>query len=313
MAGRVFVLGSFAVDSVFRCARMPARGETLLGSGFALGPGGKGSNQAVAAARAGAKVSLMTAVGRDAFADLARSTWDREGIDHSHTKVVDGFTGAAAILVNDRTGENAIVVVPGACGTLSAADVQAASEAIRSAAVLVVQLEIPIAAVLRGLQIAREAGVTTILNPAPAPTEPLSAELLALVDYLIPNETEAAQLVEGEHQGDMTTEQLIAGLQELGCGQVLMTLGERGSVLCRNTATENIEAVVAGPVVDTTGAGDAFCGAFATALSEGRTATEAARFASAASGISVSRHGTAMSMPQRDEIDTLYPGPASAK
>ncbi len=162
----VAILGIFVADLAFRAGRMPAVGETLAGSAFAMGPGGKGSNQSVAAARAGASVRFVSKLGRDAFGDVAIATWEKEGIA-PHVSRVEAATGAAFIYVNEVNGENAIIVVPGAAGSLSPADVEAAREAIVSARVFVTQLEQPQDAALRGLEIARGAGVATIFNPAP--------------------------------------------------------------------------------------------------------------------------------------------------
>src|SRR6202046_5488503 len=173
MSNNVLVMGSFVVDLAFRASRLPAWGETLMGSTFALGPGGKGSNQAVAAARAGASVQLLSKLAGDTFGKLARDTWSAEGIDASLVGTSTTPTGAAAILIDAARGENAIIVVPGACFTLTPAEVKAASSAITSAAVFLTQLELPLAAVETGLRIARAAGVPTILNPAPAPEHPL--------------------------------------------------------------------------------------------------------------------------------------------
>jgi ribokinase len=306
MAGKVLVLGSFVADVAFRASRLPAWGETLMGSGFALGPGGKGSNQAVAAARAGARVQIVSKLGRDAFGDMARRLWADAGIDTSLVGVSDEATGAAAILIDQARGENAIVVVPGACFGVSKADVNAAEPAIREANVFLAQLELPLPTVERGLRVAREAGVTTVLNPAPAPAEGLRSELLALVDLLVPNESEAAALT-----GLPVTNAEVAGaaaraLQSLGVRDVIVTLGERGALVCEHgRGPVLVPAFRAGDCVETTGAGDAFCGALTAGLSEGLELVEAARLGCAAAGISVTRAGTANSMPVRREIDAL--------
>jgi ribokinase len=304
MPNDVLVMGSFVADLTFRTPRLPAWGETLMGGTFALGPGGKGSNQAVAAARAGAKVRFLSKLGDDAFGKMARALWRESGVDDSLTSTCGGATGAAAIMVDAVRGENAIIVVPGACFTLTPAEVGAASEAIRSARVFLTQLELAIDTVRRGLEIARAAGVMTILNPAPAPASPLPVELIALSDYFIPNETEAALLtgmpVESVDQAETAADWMI----DRGAKNVILTLGGRGSVLrtC-DRRTTLIPAVDAGPVLETTGAGDAFCGAFAAALGEELGAAAAAKFASACAGISVTRLGTAPAMPRRPEID----------
>jgi ribokinase len=307
-------MGSFVADVSFRTPRLPAWGETLMGGAFALGPGGKGSNQAVAAARAGANVRFLSKVGDDAFGRLARDVWRQSGIDDSLTATCSVPTGAAAIIVDEIGGENAIIVVPGACFTLSPDEVDAASQVIRSARVFLTQLELAVDTVRRGLEIARDAGVTTILNPAPAPSSPLPRDLIALSDYLIPNESEAALLtgmpIESVEQAERAADVLL----DRGAKNVILTLGQRGSLLRgRNCTSARIPAMNAGPVRDTTGAGDAFCGAFAAALAEGMDALTAARFASACAGISVTRPGTAASMPQRTEIDAALRTPARSQ
>ena len=309
MSQIVLVLGSFVADLAFRASRLPAWGETLMGSAFALGPGGKGSNQAVAAARAGAAVQMVSKLGDDTFGRLARATWTQAGVDDSLVSTCGTSTGAAAILIDERRGENAIIVVPGACFTLSPGEVDAIAGSIRRARVFLAQLELPIATVERGLTLARDAGVVTILNPAPAPSAPLHDSLLQLADYVIPNESEAA-LLTGMSVGSITEAQNAAeALHSRGARTVIITLGERGALVApRNAAPTLVPAFYAGPTVETTGAGDAFCGAFAAALAEGREATDAARFACAAAAISVTRAGTAPSMPNRAEIDGLLSG-----
>jgi len=304
MSKPVFVMGSFVADAAFRAARLPAWGETLMGSAFALGPGGKGSNQAVAAARAGAKVMFLSKLGDDAFGQLARSTWAADGIDASLVGSCATPTGAAAILIDEVHGENAIIVVPGACFTLTPAEVDAAVDAIGSASLFMTQLELPLDTVERGLRLARNAGVPTILNPAPA--QPLPDVLLELSDYLIPNESEAALLtglqVESVEQAEAAAKSLLAR----GARNVIVTLGSQGALISSGgAAAELVPAFTAGPVVETTGAGDAFCGGFAAALSEGLPLREAVRFGCATAGISVTRAGTAPSMPRRAEIDAL--------
>ena len=310
MKQQVFILGSFVADVAFRMSRLPAWGETLMGDTFALGPGGKGSNQAVAAAKAvggaGMSVKFLTKVGDDAFGQLARATWAAAGVDATLVKNASVATGAAAILIDSAKGENAIVVVPGACFTLTPAEVDEAGDAIRSASVFLTQLELALDTIERGLQLAREAGVPTILNPAPAPEKPLPDVLLALSDYFIPNETEAALLTGLPVETVEQAKAAAAALQARGARNVILTLGVRGALV----VTEDGEATVVpsfsvGPVVETTGAGDAFCGGFATALAEGQSLLEAVRFGCATAGISVTRAGTAPSMPSRAEIDAV--------
>ena len=310
MNQRVFILGSFVADVAFRMSRLPAWGETLMGDTFVLGPGGKGSNQAVAAAKAvgsaGTLVQFLSKVGDDAFGQLARATWAAAGVDASLVKNASVATGAAAILIDSAKGENAIIVVPGACFTLTPAEVDEAGGEIRSASVFLTQLELALDTVERGLQLAREAGVPTILNPAPAPERPLPDALLALSDYFIPNETEAALLtglpVETVEQAKIAA----AALQARGARNVILTLGAKGAlVVSQEGAVTVVPSFSVGPVVETTGAGDAFCGGFATALAEGQSLLEAVRFGCATAGISVTRAGTAPSMPSRAEIDEV--------
>jgi ribokinase len=306
MSKTVLVLGSFVADLAFRAARLPAWGETLMGSSFALGPGGKGSNQAVAAARAGAHVQMACKLGDDPFGQLARSTWAAAGIDASLTCNCATATGAAAILIDEARGENAIIVVPGACFTVTPDEIDAMADAIRSAHVFLTQLEMPVAIVERGLRIAREAGVTTILNPAPAPSAPLPDSLLALADFVVPNESEAALLTGLPVETVEQAERAAIALQARGSRHVILTLGARGALVrTANGSSTVVPAFNAGPVLETTGAGDAFCGGFAAALAEGQSVLDAVRFGCATAGISVTRAGTAPSMPQRAEIDSL--------
>jgi ribokinase len=299
----VAILGIFVADLAFRAGRMPGIGETIAGSGFKVGPGGKGSNQAVAAARAGAHVTFISKIGKDEFGAIALNTWKKEGITPRVIEMTDQPTGAAFIYVNDVNGENAIIVVAGAAGTIGVQDVEAASGAIRHAAVFITQLEQPVAAAKRGLEIARASGAITIFNPAPA--ERFDDDLYGLCDFVTPNESEAALLTgiavktadDARKAGDVFLKK--------GAKAALITLGEAGSYLHSSSQSVLVPAFKAGPVVETTGAGDAFNGGLAAALAEGASALDAARFGSAVAGISVTRAGTAPSMPAREEVDLL--------
>lgn len=299
----VAILGIFVADLAFRAGRQPEIGETLIGSGFKMGPGGKGSNQAVAAARAGAAVTFISRLGKDEFGASARALWRREGIAARITETPDTPTGAAYIFVNDHNGENAIIVVPGAAGTIAVADVEAARDAITGAKVFVTQLEQPLAAARRGLELAKQAGVITVFNPAPA--APLDDEIYANCDFVTPNESEAALLTglpvtsldEARKAGDR--------LLRKGCGAALITLGEAGALLHERNRSVLVPAFKAGPVLETAGAGDAFNGGFAAALARGDDPLTAVRFGCAVAGISVTRPGTAPSMPSRTEIQSL--------
>ena len=297
--GKVVILGVFVADTAYRADRMPRMGETILGNSFALGPGGKGSNQAVACARLGAETHMISRLGKDDFGQLALDTWAEAGVVPHVDQTADTYTGAAYIFVEESSGDNAIIIAPGAAALISEDDIEKQSELIQSADVFVTQLEQPMSAAVRGLEIARAAGVTTVLNPAPAAT--LSDGMLALCDYVTPNETECEALtrvsVETEADAQAACDALIA----LGVTRPIVTMGERGAYL---SGSGLVPAMASGPVVETTGAGDAFNGAFAAALSEGKTAEDAVRFGCATAGISVTRPGTAPSMPTREEVET---------
>jgi len=299
----VAILGVFVADLAFRAGRQPKDGETIVGSGFKMGPGGKGSNQSVAAARVGAKVTFISKIGRDAFGDIALKTWKDEGIVARAAQSDKEPTGAAYIFVNHDTGENAIIVYPGAGGALSTADVDAAADAIRGAKVFVTQLEQPAATAQHGLEIARAAGVVTIFNPAPA--VPIPDSIYPFCDYIVPNETEAATLT-GLSVATLNDAKRVGdALLAKGAKNALITLGERGALLHNSKSSIEIPAFSVGPVVETTGAGDAFVGGFAAAMARGIDPAEAARFGCAVAGISVTRPGTAPSMPRLAEVEAL--------
>ena len=304
--GKVVILGVFVADTAYRAARQPKLGETILGRSFVLGPGGKGSNQAVASAMAGAETWFISRLGRDAFADIALATWKKAGVHPAVTQHEDSYTGAAYIFIEDGTGNNAIIISPGAAAEISEADVDANAALIRGARVFVTQLEQPIAVALHALKLARAAGVVTILNPAPAAALP--AGMLGFCDYVTPNESEAEALT-GVVVASVEDALVAArALRALGAGAAIVTLGEKGALYHDGTRTVHVPPYKAGPVVETTGAGDAFNGGFAAALSEGMDPVAAVRFGSATAGISVTRAGTAPSMPSRGEILALLKG-----
>lgn len=301
--GRVVILGVFVADTAYRAPRQPRLGETIMGESFALGPGGKGSNQSVAAAMAGAETHFITRLGRDPFADMALATWARAGVRPAVTQHDESYTGAAYIFIEAATGNNAIIVSPGVAGTISAADIEARAELIAGASVFVTQLEQPMPAALRALQIARGAGVRTVLNPAPA--APLGDEMLALCDFVTPNESEASALTGVEVTSVESAEAAARALRARGVGAAIITLGEKGALYHDGARSVHVPPFHAGPVVETTGAGDAFNGGFAAALAEGADPVAAVRFGCATAGISVTRAGTAPAMPSRAEIDAL--------
>jgi ribokinase len=304
--GRVVILGVFVADTAYRAPRQPKMGETILGKSFVLGPGGKGSNQAVAAAMAGAETHFISRLGKDAFADIALATWTKAGVRPAVTQDAGSYTGAAYIFIEDGTGNNAIIISPGAAAEISNADVDRNAELIAGAKVFITQLEQPIPVALYALQMARAAGVTTILNPAPAASLPEG--MLGFCDYVTPNESEAEALTGMAVTSVAEAEVAARRLREMGAGAAIITLGEKGALFHDGARTVHVPPFKAGPVVETTGAGDAFNGGFAAALAEGMDPVEAVRFGSATAGISVTRPGTAPSMPARAETLALLKG-----
>jgi ribokinase len=299
----VTVMGSYVADMAFRTEKLPAWGETYMGKEFRLGPGGKGSNQAVAAARAGARVSFISKLGRDALGDIARQTYREEGIDTRHLLDTEAATGAAAIILDAKSGENAIIVVPGACFGLTPEEVAEARDLIAESAVFLTQLELALPTVGFGLELAHSLGVTTILNPAPGCE--LRDSVYPNCDFLTPNESEAEVLTGIRVRSVDDAERAADALLGRGVGTVVVTLGAQGALVKNRTLREHVAAVDAGSVLETTGAGDAFNGGFAVALAEGRAIVDAVLFGCAVAGISVTRAGTAPSMPRRGEVDRL--------
>ncbi|MBL6840832.1 ribokinase [Planktomarina temperata] len=299
----IVILGVFVADTAYRAQRQPRLGETILGQSFALGPGGKGSNQSVAAGMAGASVGFITKLGKDPFADMALATWKKAGVTSLATQHADDYTGAAYIFVDENTGDNAIIVCPGAAATINRSDIDSHAEVIKHCKVLMTQLEQPIDAAEYALACARKAGATTILNPAPAVELPTS--MIALCDFVTPNEIEAETItgitVNSPKDAVAAAEALLAK----GAGGAIITLGENGCLYHDGSNSVHVPAINAGPVVETTGAGDAFNGGFAVAIAEGHSPLEAIRFGTATAAISVTRPGTAPSMPTRKEIESL--------
>ncbi len=303
MSHDIVILGVFVADTAYRATRQPKLGETLLGNGFALGPGGKGSNQAVAAAKAGGDTAFLSKLGDDAFADMAMKTWEAAGVHPVVSRDKSSYTGAAYIFVEEGTGNNAIIVSPGAAATISPADMDAQAALIGKAKVFVTQLEQPLDAAVRALEIARNGGAATVLNPAPA--QHLDQSVFALCDYVTPNETET-EILTGLPVTNVDEAKVAAArLLELGVKTAIITLGEKGALYHSATESVLVPPFNAGPVKETTGAGDAFNGGFAAALSKGVSPLEAVRFGSAVAGISVTRAGTAPSMPDLAEVEAL--------
>jgi ribokinase len=300
---RVVVVGSANTDMVVRVPHLPGPGETLLGGAFSMVPGGKGANQAVAAARLGAVVTFVGCVGADSFGDLTVLNLENEGIDTQFvTRDPDAATGVALITVDEDFGENTIVVAPGANAKLSPPLIDLAAAAIRNADVLICQLEIPMETVQAALQMARSAGVRTILNPAPA--QMLPDGLLPLVSVLTPNQTEAAQMLGADYDPAAAA----IHLRQRGAENVVVTLGAAGSRLVSASENTGFPAFPPNEVVDTTAAGDCFTGALAVALGEGQTLEQSVHFANAAASLSVETEGAQPSLPNRLAVNKRLMG-----
>ncbi len=301
MPAKIVVVGSFNMDLTAYMERMPRPGETVGGHTFKTGPGGKGSNQAVAAARLGAEVTFIGRVGEDVFAQAALDFWKQEGINTDFVGCdPDHATGVAPIWVDDK-GENSIVVVLGANLRITPADIDRAADVIAGADVVIVQLEINYDIVKYVLKVAKAKGVKTILNPAPAGK--LAPEVVALADYLTPNETEL-EVLSGK-TGDY--EAAARSLLTREGQTAVVTLGSQGAMWLNAEGQATVPTFKV-DVVDTTGAGDAFNGGFAVALGEGKSLEEAVRFGNATAGLSVTKQGTAPSMPKRSDVDALLSG-----
>lgn len=305
--GAIVVAGSLNMDLVALAPRIPGVGETLTGTGYFTNPGGKGANQACAAAMLGGAVSMIGKVGADDFGVRLRENLDRAGCDTQDVTAAEAHTGIAMITVSDA-GRNSIVVVPGANGRFEVADLEAADATLAAASILLLQLESPLATVAAAAARARAQGALVILDPAPAPRTPLSADLLAQVDVITPNEVEAAQLT--GRSGTLTTpDEALAAARDLlaHVPAVILKLGERGCLL----ANRDGETWIPAPLVralDSTAAGDCFNGALAVALAEGRDLAEACRFAVSAAALSVTRMGAQAAMPSREELVEFLAG-----
>jgi ribokinase len=299
----ICVLGIFVADLCFFAEEIPISGQTILGEKYSMGPGGKGSNQAIAAARLGGKVSFITKLGQDSYADLAFKLYQESGVNTDGlTTLLGENTGVAGIMIDKKTGENAINVIPGAANTIDQNFIDANLSIIENSKIFLTQLETPINSTLYALKIAKNNGCLTILNPAPAKKIP--EEYFKLIDYLTPNEAEASSYTNKEIKSKETCSEAANYFLDRGVKNIIITLGDRGCFF----KNKNEEFLVSSkkfsfPVVDTTGAGDAFNGALSVSLAEGKSNLEAVKFANLAAGISVTREGATYSMPKISELE----------
>ncbi len=303
MGSKVIVFGSFVVDLMGRTPHLPAAGETVKGSMFKMGPGGKGFNQGVAAHKAGADVTMITKLGRDTFGDIAVNTMKDLGMDTSHLLFSEETeTGCALIMVDENTSQNEIVVISGACGTITEEETEKTAMLMDNAEYLLTQLETNMSSIEQVIDLAYNKGVKVILNTAPV--QPVTDELLSKVWLVTPNEVEAEILtgvkVDSEESADKAAEWFF----ERGVKNVLITLGGRG-VYINADGKKGIVPAYRVKAIDTTGAGDAFNGGLLAALSEGKDLWASAVFANALAALSVQKLGTTMSMPYREEIDAF--------
>jgi ribokinase len=296
----IYVVGSSNTDMVIKSERLPAKGETIIGGEFIMNHGGKGANQAVSAARLGGDVRFISKIGQDLFGTQALEQFKREHINTAYIARDHALPSGVALINVDAEGQNCIAVAPGANSSLRPDEVNAGLEEMKSGDILLVQLEIPIATVYSSVHTARGKGARVILNPAPA--QSLSAEIYKHLFAITPNETEAGILTGITVSNDDTAEQAARILIELGCENVVITLGSKGAYLrTRNNGTFVPAPAVA--TIDTTAAGDCFNGGLAVALSEGLQLHDAVSFACKAAAISVTRMGAQSSVPLRIEVD----------
>jgi ribokinase len=303
-APRITVVGSYATGLTMKVERIPTVGETLLGTGYRVDYGGKGSNQAVGCARLGAKVSFIARIGTDPFGQMAMGLYRDEGIDVAYvTQSSDSPTGVGFIIVEGRSGNNCITIDPGANDLLTSTDVSNCEGAFNGSAVVLTQLEIPVAAAAAALACGRERRAVTILNPAPV--RPLAPSILQMVDILTPNQSEARVLAGLSPNADVAPEAVALELIRRGVKQVVMTLGGSGALIVTAKSAVHVPAVRMS-AVDTTGAGDAFNAGLAIALACGASLEAAVHFAVVTGGLAVTKEGVIPSLPSRDEVLQVY-------
>ena len=302
MPAKVVVIGSLNMDLVTRAPRLPRGGETLIGQSFATVSGGKGANQAVAAARLGAEVSMVGCVGNDAYGAELRGALLAERIDCQAVSTVEDSSGVALIVVDDNS-QNAIVIVAGANGSLTPQVIDRFDAVLQTADVIICQLEVPDATVGHALKRGRALGKTVILNPSPA-SRPLPADWFAAIDYLIPNESEASALTGLSVDSLASAETAATRLIAMGVGKVIITLGAQGSLFADGSRLEHFPAPKV-KAVDTTAAGDTFVGGFAAALAAGSSEADAIRFGQVAAALSVTRAGAQPSIPTLSDVQAF--------
>lgn len=298
---KIVVIGSCNTDMVIRVDHLPLPGETIIGHDFMTNQGGKGANQAVAVARLGGQTAFVARVGKDGFGEQSISLLRAEGIDTSCVTTTEGVSTGVALIPVDDKGENSIIVASGANARLSIEDIKVAEPLIREAGIVLMQLETPLETLMYAAEIASKAGARVVLNPAPFPKDPLPEEFLSHIDLITPNETEASRMTGIEASDEGSIHQAIRAIQRLGVRDVIITAGGKGAYTDINGELVHLPACKT-EVVDTTAAGDTFCGALCVALSEGRSLDDGIRFANQAAAISVTRMGAWRSIPRRKEI-----------
>jgi len=296
---KIIVVGSSNTDLVVKLPRLPKAGETIIGGTFSTAAGGKGANQAIAAARAGGDVTFITKVGNDHFGQQAINAFEKDELNIDFVGFERGVSSGIALIFVDDRGENSIGVASGANNELRPSDIERAAEAVTAADVLLVQLEIPMETVEAAVRMASRAGVRIVLNPAPA--QPLSPDLCRMISVLTPNENEAEVLTGVRVVDDETIEKTASLLMARGVGAAVLTLGARGAYVAEGGKGEFIPTLKVDPI-DSTAAGDVFNGALAVCLGEKQSLRDAVRFANAAAALSVTRLGAQPSAPNRKEI-----------
>ncbi|MCX6080575.1 MAG: ribokinase [Chloroflexi bacterium] len=299
----ITVVGSFAVGMTLRTSRMPIFGETLIGSDFDMGPGGKGSNQAVGVARLGAESHLVGIIGDDKLGEIATDLYAQEGVNTTHLKITKELATGVGFIILDQEGRNGIILDMSANQLMDEAFVDLAEDQIARSKVVMTVLEIPVAAAARAMELGRKHGILTVLNPAPA--APLSDQVLQNVDVITPNETELRILLGLAPDDPTSTLELAYRLRDRGAKNILVTMGDRGSLVLTQTLEVQVPSVQV-KVVDTTGAGDSYNAGLAIALSEGKDIVEAARFAACTGALACTHLGVIPSLPARAAVEELY-------